>query len=120
MLGRAQCVLLMGCAACSPTPKEIPGTQVKMDFARPSLWDAPFPSDELRTDSGVSIPNFDTHGNPMIGTVTAIAHKTPGFATSAGVFFTMTAPLDPAGFPGLTASVADDSPVLLYELQGPT
>jgi hypothetical protein len=120
MLGRAQCVLLTACAACTPTPKEISGTQVKMDFARASLWDAPFPSDELRTSGGVSLPNFDTHSNPLIGTVAAIAHKTPGFATSAGIFFTMTAPLDVGGFPDLKASVGDGSPVLLYELEGPT
>jgi hypothetical protein len=111
--------LLLLALSCTG-PHETPGTQVKMDFARGSLWDAPFPSDELRHDGGVSVTGFDTHGNALVGTVVAIARKTPGFATSAGVFFSLTAPIDPSGLPDLRGSVADDSAVLLYELQGPT
>src|SRR4051812_30882334 len=99
----------LGCGQAHETP----GTQVKMDFARTSLWGAPFPSDELRQGGHVQVPGFDTHEDNLVASALAIARHTPAFATSAGIFFTFTGPIDSQALPNLQGSLAADSPVLL-------
>ncbi len=105
---------------CSQSPQATTGTQVKMDFARASLWDAPFPSDELRQAGRVTLPGFDAHGNDLVTTIVELAERTKGFATSAGVFFTFTGPIETTALPDLKGSIGDDSPVRLVEIFGPT
>lgn len=88
-------VALAGCArkdaASSP--------QVHMDFARPTFYSAPFPSDDLRHGSAIDLSAFP---NPqsialIAQSLALIQRDAHGFSTMAGVFFTLSgAPADPS------------------------
>ena len=94
------------------------GTRVKMDFARTTgLYDAPFPSDDLLVGGAVDVSTFP---NPEDVSIVEQARELlagrSGFATTGGVFFQTTGPIDPNSLPDIASSVADDSPVFLIGL----
>jgi hypothetical protein len=99
----------MGCTSS-------PSNQVRMSFAREhGLYDAPFPSDELRKPDGTialdKIPNPD-HID-LIDQGLKLLQTQKGFATSAGIYFQVSAPLDVTKLPDLAGSMSADSPIFL-------
>jgi len=92
------------------------GTTLSMSFARAGLYDAPFPSDDLRRADGtvdvskVPNPNQVDLMNQALALVTRDAH---GFALAGGVFFRAGAPLDPASLPDVAGSLVADAAVFL-------
>ncbi len=115
--------VLFGAAAC--TVKADPGTQVSMDFTRPAglygLYAAPFPSDDLiRADGTIDFSSFPDP--QQIGIVEAakqmISATAHGFAQSAGVYFQVSADLDPTKLPTLAGSLDSSATVFLIGIQG--
>lgn len=90
-----------------------------MDFTRPtSLYDAPFPSEDLRTADGhVDMSKFPgTDGALVIQQAASlIASDARGFSSTAGVFFSATASLDPTTLPDVGRSTAADASVYLID-----
>src|SRR5579871_1961091 len=108
---RSAWVAVLSTIGCGAPPA---GTQVAMDFARTGgLYDAPFPSDDLRRADGTidlgRFPNPDSIG--LIEQALGMLDGTQGFAESGGVFFQLTGPLAPTGLPDLADSVSPSSPV---------
>lgn len=93
-------------------------TRVKMDFARPdSLYDAPFPSDDLIAGGTVDLSAFpNPEAVDIVDKVLGLLDGATGFATSGGVFFQLTGPIDASALPDLAGSVADDAPVFLVDI----
>ncbi len=113
----ALAVAALAATGCDGSPA---APHVLMDFARPtSLFDAPFPTDDLLASGMVdvsAIPN-PRHA-AAVEQVRALLAGRRGFATTGGVLFRVSAPLDPTSLPDLAGSVADDSPVFLLALDG--
>jgi hypothetical protein len=107
---------LAALAMCNGPAAAVSGTQVKMDFSRNALWDAPFPSDDLVRGGRIDLLGFPTRDVPLIGQVRAVAALSNGFPTTGAIFFALTAPIDPGRLPNLKASVEPGSPVALVEL----
>jgi len=112
MLRWSSCLIAL--AACSGAPAEIPGTQVNMRFTRETLWEAPFPSDELHQNGRIDLSKFDTRSIALVAQVRAVATKADGFATSAAVFFTLTSA--PGPLPSLQETTRPGATVFLVEL----
>ena len=92
----------------------VPGTQVKMGFVRTSLYDAPFPSDDLRRADGTIA--LDLFPNPknidlIAQGLNLLGRDAHGFAITGAVFLQLTAP--PAALPDLQASTQAESPIFL-------
>jgi hypothetical protein len=108
-------------AACSSEPAPAkPLPEVSMRFARAGgLYDAPFPSDDLRAADGhIAIDAFPNPNDIAIvrQAKALIARDARGFATSGGVFFALTGLFDRAKLPDLAGSVAPGSPVALMSV----
>lgn len=92
-----------------------------MDFS-PSggFFAAPFPSEHRRRAGGGwrldDLP--DPRGSDYLRGIVARAQDADGFATTAGVFLTTTAPLDVTSLPDLAASVRPDATVFLTTASG--
>ena len=97
-------------AACSSTDA---GPHVLLDFSRPQLFDAPVPSDDLRAGTTANIAIADPQVLPIVDQVTALLAGNNGFATTGGVFFQISDPLDVTGLPAIADSVAADSPAFV-------
>ncbi len=95
-----------------------PATRVKMNFTRPTgLYDAPFPSAELAADGAIDLSAFpNPEAVDIVEEVRGLLAGATGFATSGGVFFQLTGPLDPTSLPDLAGSVAGDAPVFLLDI----
>lgn len=123
---RALLVAAIACGAggaCDDSPLESPPlvVSVRMDFARPDFFAAPFPSDDLaRPDGSIALDRFpNPSSNPFIAQVTRILAKDArGFAISAGVFASLTGALDPSSLPDLATTTTAASPVALIDLDG--
>jgi hypothetical protein len=90
-----------------------------MSFQRQKgLFDAPFPSDDLRRADGTI--NLDQYPNPdmipLIEQGFALMKTQKGFATSAAIQLQLTGPLDPARLPDLAGSVADGAPLFVVNV----
>ena len=113
-------IAAIGCSkADEPKPNAgavaIDGVQVQMRFERTeSLYDAPFPSDDLRLDGRIDLsmfPNPDGVLYPDL--VREVLAEADGFGTTSGVFFQ----LDGAVAPELGVhETIGDSPVFLVAL----
>jgi len=106
-------VTLAGLAGCDP------GTSARMDFLRPeSLYDAPFPSDDLRrADGTIAIDRFPNPNQvEIIEQARALIAHSIGFARTGGVFFTFDHELDPARLPDLAGSLSAGAPVFLLDV----
>jgi len=95
-----------GCPAAS--------TLVAMDFtAKGDFYAAPFPTDARSGGADVSdFPNAG--GNTLVSSILAILQKDAGgFGLTSGVFFRLSAPLDPTAVPSVAGSVLPGSTVVL-------
>ncbi|MCC7078621.1 MAG: hypothetical protein IT198_15990 [Acidimicrobiia bacterium] len=95
----------------------IPGTQVRMRFARDrGFYSAPFPSDDLQSEDGSiplsGFPNPD-HVLFVDKTLTEIREHADGFGVSSGVFFQTTGAIDPDQLPDVHESVSSGARVFL-------
>jgi len=88
-------LLLAGCGREDAVGFEaIPGVQVRMDFARAELYDAPFPSDDLRSGT-VDVSGFpNPDGIPYLEDVQGLLQEAEGFGTTSGIFFALDGPVD--------------------------
>ncbi len=90
-----------------------------MDFTRAvSLYDAPFPSDDLLTAGGlVDMSKFPAQDQALViqQAVQVIAGTAHGFSSTAGVFFSATASIDPTTLPDVMGSTAEGASVFLLE-----
>jgi pimeloyl-ACP methyl ester carboxylesterase len=103
-------------AACASERSEDEGTRVRMDFARSDFFAAPFPSDDLLgLDGAVRLEGYpNPRRNAFIEKLTGmIAGSARGFATTGGVFFTLTGPVDVASLPDLEGSTREGASVFL-------
>ncbi len=84
-----------------------------MSFARTSFYDAPFPSDDLRTPAGT----IDISGFPDPGQVTLMEQArgllagVDGFALAGAIYFQASAALDATTLPDAMASLGSDASV---------
>ncbi len=94
----------------------VPGTAVKMGFSRASLYDAPFPSDDLlRPDGTIALDLFP---NPKKTDLIAqglalLGRDARGFSTTGGVFLQLSAALATDTLPDLKGSIAADASIFL-------
>ncbi len=100
--------------ACGGGVQATSGVAVKMTFTRATLYDAPFPSDDLLKDDGTIA--LDLFQNPkkvdlLNQGLTILGREAHGFSTTAGVFFQLTAA--PGPLPTMAQSVTKESPVFL-------
>jgi hypothetical protein len=94
---------LAACHAASAPP------HVMMDFTRASLFDAPVPSDDLM--GNLTIP--DPLNLSIVQQIAGLLDGNNGFATSGGVFFQTSVPIDPTGLPSIADSVGSNSPAFI-------
>src|SRR5437879_5603573 len=90
---------LVVAAGCSPPP---PGATLSMSFARAGgLYDAPFPSDDLRAADGrIDLSRFPNPDHvTLIDQALGLLADARGFAQTATIYFRASAPLDPASLP---------------------
>ncbi len=101
------------------TPVGIPGTTVSMDFTRSggSLFDAPFPSDDLIDATGhADLSLLDPAGIPIVEQLVDIAQsETDGFGTTSTIYFTMSGAIG-VDLPDVHGSLADASVVRLVDV----
>ncbi len=104
-------VLLLALAGCGQD-----GARPSLSFARATLFDAPFPSDDLRLASGnidvSKIPNPD-NVDLIRQALVLLARDARGFAMAGGVFFRFDGPLDPKSLPTVQSSVTDATSIIL-------
>ncbi len=103
-------IALVGCGSSSSS-----GPHVLADFARPhGLFDAPFPSDDLFDGATVDPAVFpNPAGSVSVEQARALLAGNHGFATTGGVFFQISDPLDASLLPAIADTVAADSPAFL-------
>jgi len=105
--------------ACSSTETTPAPTTISMDFTRSSsFYDAPFPSEDLRNADGtINVSNFPSQDQALViqQAVNLVATSARGFSSTAGVFFSASASLDPTTLPDLAGSTADDAPAYLMD-----
>lgn len=107
-------------AACGGSYVLPPSVTVQMHFERAtSLYDAPFPSDDLEnadgTENVAAFPNPSVVG--LVDKVKALAGTAHGFSTTSAVYFTTTGALDPSKLPTMQESLAADASVVLVSVQ---
>ena len=89
-----------------------------MDFNRTNFYDAPFPSEDLRKSDGhIDMSRFPAQDTALIVQQAAqlIGDDARGFSSTAGVFFSATAALDPASLPDVQTSTTDAASVYLID-----
>lgn len=111
--------LLAFVSACDPLAAPDPTTSIAMSFPREGgLWDAPFPSDDLLLPDGRV--DLSKYPNPdrvqLVAQSLGLLAPSKGFAASAGIYFSASAPIDPASLPTITGSLAHDASVYLAEV----
>ncbi len=101
-------------APCTGAGCPAAATTVAMDFtAQGDFYAAPFPTDAR--SGGADVSDFPNPGaNTLVSSILAILQKDAGgFGTTSGIFFRISAPLDPTGLPTVAGSVAAGSTVVL-------
>lgn len=115
-LGTLACVL----SSCGSTPTTAHApVRVRIDFSRPDFYAAPFPSNDLLTADGhVDLSKFPNPSqNLFVGQLTKLlARDASSFATTGGVFFTLTDDIDPSTLPDLAGSMDPNASVRLVSL----
>jgi hypothetical protein len=90
-----------------------------MDFTRPTLYAAPFPSDDLRrTDGTVDVSKMPnpTHNTMVTQGLGLITNDARGFAQAAAIYFRAKGALDPKSLPDLAGSLAPTASAFLISL----
>jgi hypothetical protein len=113
--------LFIAAPACTSSSEEPPAVSPRMDFTRPELFAAPFPSDDLLAAGDrlerFSFPNPD--GNALVKRlVDAVVRDARGFATTGGVFVAFDAPIDPTSLPDVATSLTPAASVALVSVDG--
>src|SRR5690242_7925021 len=113
---RASLVVLL--SACSSGVQGIPGTQISMDFTRPTLGTAPFPSDDLaKADGTIDLTKFpNIYRVPLIDVAKQVLAGEPGYGLASGVFFQLTDAIDPAAVPAIDATTGPGATVFLTSI----
>ncbi len=115
---RALPIFFLLAAACAP--EAIPGTQVSMRWQRDaSLYDAPFPSEDLRkTDGAIDLRAFPNPDSVSLvaQSIETLSRDARGFATSGAIYFRLSAAIDPARLPSLAASTTSRANVFLMDV----
>lgn len=95
-------------------------TVVLMDFTRAGgFYSAPFPSEELRKPDGhLDLSGFPGRGKAAVidAALGLLSSDARGFASTAGIFFAATAPLDPLTLPTATQSLTEAATVYLVDV----
>jgi len=89
-----------------------------MDFNRPSFYDAPFPSEDLlKSDGHIDVARFPGQDQALIvrQAIQLLADDSRGFSSTAGVFFSATAAIDPTSLPDVATSTTDAASVYLID-----
>jgi hypothetical protein len=118
LLALTLALALLPGAGCSSRPDE-PPCSVLMDFARPTFFGAPFPSDDLAASDGrISLERYpNAPANPFVTQLTRLLSRDArGFATTGGVFLSTSAPIDAASLPALAASTSAAASVALVDV----
>ena len=105
----------------APTPVEVPGVQVRMDFGRSdgSLYAAPFPSDDLRDPAtgDVDLSLLDPGEIDLLARIIAVAETdTDRFGTTATAYVALDGALDPDSLPTLEGSLGAGASVQLLDV----
>lgn len=116
----------LGTLGCGETAREracecaaTPGTAVRMeDAATAGFFAAPFPDDARRADGRPDLAGFpNPTASPFLAKcLDILAHDARGFATTAGVFFTLDGPLDESTTIEPAASVEPGATVALWRV----
>ena len=103
--------VLASCNAADPPA-------LSMDFARVSFYDAPFPSDDLRTADGrIDLSGLPDPDRPrLVEQVRALLAHADGFARTGAIYFQVSVPLDSATLPDVAGSVAGDASVYVVSI----
>ncbi len=121
MLARMRGAFLIATATATITAcgGGAPGPHVMLDWSRAhGFFDAPFPSDDRTpAETAAAFPN--PKNVTLIEQARALAAASTGYATTAGVFFRLTDPIDPATLPDLATSMTAASPLFLVDLDAP-
>jgi hypothetical protein len=110
------CVVNGACGSDAPAPAP---TSVRMQFTRPDFYAAPVPSDDMvAADGHVDLTTFpNPYANLLVDQLKGIVTRDArGFATTAGVFFSLTDDVDPKSLPDLTGSIAAGASVSLVSV----
>ena len=99
--------------------REIPGTQISMDFSRQGVfYSAPFPSDDLGPDGAIDLSAFPNPDN--IGFVNQLLEmlrtRATGFGLTSAVYFQVSGPLDMDSLPHVHESLLENSPIFLMSV----
>jgi hypothetical protein len=107
-------MLMWSIAACSSNPP----TELTMSFARDGFYDAPFPSDDLRTADGhIDLTKLPDPAQPRVmEQALALIAGADGFAQTGAIYFRATAPLDSASLPDLAATTTASASVFLVSV----
>ncbi len=107
-------------SACSSKTNPAASTHVLADYRLGGgFYAAPFPDDSrMGTDGHPDLSGFpNTTGSVFLGKVIKLIERDArGFSTTAGVYFALDGPLDPAVAMGPAASIKDDAPVFLVDV----
>jgi hypothetical protein len=106
--------IAIACSSQTPAPP----TSIAMDFKRTNFYDAPFPSEDLRKSDGhVDMSHFPGQELALIvqQAVQLITDDSRGFSSTAGVFFSATAAIDPSSLPDVATSTTDGASVYLID-----
>ena len=113
-LGLVGCVTDDAPAGTSTSSHVGQGTLVSMDFAtKGDFYAAPFPTDARA--GGADVSDFPNPSANLLATsiLGILASDAGGFGLTSGIFFRLSAPIDAAGLPSITGSVAAGSSVIL-------
>jgi hypothetical protein len=117
LVSRLIALVLIAVTISACNLKALPGTQAKLAFgARATLFDAPFPSEELR-DPGQNL-GLDLFPNPrnvdlITKALTLLRAGQDAFSSSSGIFIAFDGPIDTANLPDVPGSLARDAKVFL-------
>jgi hypothetical protein len=124
MLSRLRVALLFvtPIAASCAGPRAYPTNTVSMRFDRTTLYDAPFPSDDLiGPDGTVSIASFPNLPQPDTITIVdqmkqMVDGQSRGFAEEGAVFFSLGGAAKPVNLPDMATSVTPQASVFLMDV----
>ena len=110
-------VLVSACSSKDASPRA--PTRVLADYQLAGgFYAAPFPDDNrLGTDGHPDLGGFPNDGSVFLDKVIQLVERDArGFSTTAGIYFALDGPLDTSVNANPTASLADDAPVFLVNV----
>nr|HEX4315871.1 hypothetical protein [Kofleriaceae bacterium] len=118
MLSRLTAVVVALACACGGGPAAPTATSISMSFQRASFYDAPFPSDDLRTAGGhVDISAFPDPGKvTLMEQARGLLADADGFGLASAIYLRATAPLDPTSLPTIAGSLGAGASVWLVSV----